>query len=88
MLLPGYEGVKDILSKSLGSNNPSNVVKATLAGLQQLRSREEIYRGRGIALPAKPSEKPAPAAAPATSAPAAAPASAPAPAPTGDAAAN
>ncbi len=41
-------GVKDILSKSLGSNNPSNVVKATLAGLQQLRLHEDIYRGRGL----------------------------------------
>jgi len=41
-------GVKDILSKSLGSSNPSNVVKATLAGLQRLRLREEIWRGRGL----------------------------------------
>ena len=41
-------GVKDILSKSLGSNNPSNVVKATLAGLQQLRLHEDIYRSRGL----------------------------------------
>jgi small subunit ribosomal protein S5 len=40
-------GVKDILSKSLGSNNASNVVKATLQGLLSLRLREEIYRGRG-----------------------------------------
>jgi small subunit ribosomal protein S5 len=41
-------GIKDVLSKSLGSNNPSNVVKATIAGLQQLRLREDIYRGRGL----------------------------------------
>jgi small subunit ribosomal protein S5 len=47
-------GVKDILSKSLGSNNPSNVVKATLKGLRQLRLREEIYRNRGIEIKPKP----------------------------------
>ena len=41
-------GIKDILSKSLGSNNPSNVVKATMAGLQRLRLHEEIYRNRGL----------------------------------------
>jgi len=41
-------GVKDILSKSLGSSNPSNVVKATLEGLQRLRLREDIYRNRGL----------------------------------------
>jgi len=41
-------GIRDILTKSLGSNNPSNVVKATLACLQQLRLREEIYRSRGL----------------------------------------
>ena len=41
-------GVKNILTKSLGSNNPSNVVKATLAGLQQLRLRETIMRSRGL----------------------------------------
>jgi small subunit ribosomal protein S5 len=41
-------GIKDVLSKSLGSNNPSNVVKATIAGLLQLRLREDIYRGRGL----------------------------------------
>ena len=41
-------GVKDVLSKSLGSNNPANVVKATLKALQQLRLREDIYRSRGL----------------------------------------
>jgi len=64
-------GIKDILSKSLGSNNPSNVVKATMAGLQQLRLREEIYRGRGIEIKVRP-------------APVAVSAPAPAPAPAGD----
>ncbi len=42
-------GIKDVLSKSLGSNNAANVVKATLGALQQLRLREDIYKGRGIA---------------------------------------
>jgi len=41
-------GVKDILSKSLGSKNAANVVKATLQALQSLRLREEIYKGRGL----------------------------------------
>src|SRR5690349_1020553 len=41
-------GVKDILSKSLGSKNAANVVKATLQGLLSLRLREDIYGGRGI----------------------------------------
>lgn len=55
-------GIKDVLSKSLGSKNPANVVKATLQALQQLRLREDIYRSRGLAV--KSAEKPAePAAA-------------------------
>lgn len=43
-------GVKDVLSKSLGSKNAANVVKATLGALQKLRLREEIFKARGIAL--------------------------------------
>jgi small subunit ribosomal protein S5 len=47
-------GVKDILTKSLGSKNAANVAKATLKALQGLRLREEIYKGRGLSLrPAK-----------------------------------
>ncbi len=41
-------GVGDILSKCLGSNNPHNVVKATLNALGQLKSAEEIMARRGI----------------------------------------
>jgi len=59
-------GIKDILSKSLGSNNPSNVVKATMHGLQQLRLREDIYRNRGLEVKKPKVEAPAaPAPAPA-----------------------
>lgn len=43
-------GVKDILSKSLGSSNAANVVKATLKALLSLRTRESIYKSRGIEL--------------------------------------
>lgn len=40
-------GVRDILTKSLGSSSPLNSVKATLEGLQQLRLPAEIYKARG-----------------------------------------
>ncbi len=40
-------GVKDILAKSMGSNNQANVVKATINALEQLRSKEQIYAIRG-----------------------------------------
>ena len=43
-------GIKDILSKSLGSKNAANVVKATLTALQQLRLREDIYAARGLSV--------------------------------------
>jgi len=61
-------GIKDILTKSLGSKNPANVVKATLGALRQLRLREKIWQGRGLAIK-KPEAAPllpeAPAVAPA-----------------------
>jgi small subunit ribosomal protein S5 len=41
-------GVRDILSKSLGSKNPANVAKATLGALVKLRLRAEIMKTRGI----------------------------------------
>src|SRR5580765_3212189 len=69
-------GVKDVLSKSLGSKNAANVVKATLTALLSLRLREDIYAGRGIqikkvppptvptAMPEPPQTPPAPLHAP------------------------
>jgi len=44
-------GVRDVLTKSLGSSNAVNVVKATLDALHNLRPREEIYRVRGLSRP-------------------------------------
>jgi len=46
-------GVKDILSKSLGSANAANVAKATLSALCNLRLKEAIYKSRGLALEPK-----------------------------------
>ena len=44
-------GVRDVLTKSLGSSNAVNVVKATLDALSKLRPSDEIYRVRGINKP-------------------------------------
>jgi small subunit ribosomal protein S5 len=43
-------GVRNILTKVHGSSNPINLVKATIAGLLQLRTREEVARLRGVTL--------------------------------------
>jgi small subunit ribosomal protein S5 len=40
-------GIKNILTKSLGSNNPHNLIKATFDGLLQLKTAEEIFQKRG-----------------------------------------
>src|ERR671932_285065 len=43
-------GIADILSKSLGSSNPINIVHATVAGLRSLQRPEELARRRGLDL--------------------------------------
>jgi small subunit ribosomal protein S5 len=43
-------GIHDILSKSLGTQNPINLVKATIAGLQDLRTPEEVAQIRGLSI--------------------------------------
>jgi small subunit ribosomal protein S5 len=41
-------GVKDVLAKSLGSNNPFNVVKATMQAIESLRDKEYVFAKRGL----------------------------------------
>lgn len=41
-------GIKDVMVKSLGSNNPMNLVKATFKALTELQTRESIRKSRGL----------------------------------------
>ncbi len=41
-------GIRDVVTKSMGSANPQNVVRAAFAGLEEMRSPEEVARTRGI----------------------------------------
>ena len=43
-------GVEDVLAKSLGASNAANVAKATFKAIASLRTRDQVYARRGIAV--------------------------------------
>jgi len=43
-------GITDILTKAYGSTSPKNLVKATMAALQQLQNRDNVEQARGVRL--------------------------------------
>ncbi|MGE5612306.1 MAG: 30S ribosomal protein S5 [Bacillota bacterium] len=49
-------GITDVLSKAYGSTSPKNLVKATIAALRQLHSKEQVEKTRGVSLPANAGE--------------------------------
>ena len=49
-IIAGKTGIKNIRSKCLRSNNPTNVVKATFEALKALRTAEEVAKTRGISV--------------------------------------
>ncbi len=51
-------GVKDVLTKCYGSTSPKNLVKATIRGLQSLRTRAMVEELRGVALDLPPEPEP------------------------------
>jgi len=51
-------GIKNVLTKSFGSNNPVNLVKATFDALTSLRSRETVEKLRGVKLDARTAPQP------------------------------
>ena len=43
-------GVKDVLAKSVGSNNPHNMVKATMEAFREMRSAADVAKARGVSV--------------------------------------